>query len=512
MAIYHMSIKIHSRSKGQSAVACAAYRSGEKLKDEETGRICDYRKKQGVVYSEILLSEHAPPEFSNREILWNSVMRCEKNSDAQFAREFELALPRELDRSTHIRLLHHFLEPLVREGMCIDFSIHDKGDGNPHCHALATMRPIKEDGSWGLKERKGYMLDDTGERIPIIDPETGLQKVDSRNRRQWKRGMVETTGWNKKENAERWRKEWEECCNMFLPDKDKVDHRSYLRQGVPQIATKHEGYEARQMEMEGRFSDRCEENRKIRNLNSLLRRLKQKICTLTQKLKQLKKTFYEIKETVYEQKDIGRQHRNRSHVPGSYGTSLTTAESDRGSIFSLAGTEGPERKYPGRTQASFPTAQRNEDRTGEMEGIITDTQRRKQLIAQAESGIAALGESIREVKRLNERYARLQRRRSTGSDGGDAERDRAKGRPNKGSGNPALPIEENGWRKRLRDPEVERIYHEFEQRERRRAKQAGRESEQTRARSQKGEITPAISERDLPESKQPIYHAPSRAR
>ena len=86
MAIYHMSIKIHSRSKGQSAVACAAYRSGEKLKDEETGRICDYRKKQGVVYSEILLCEHAPPEFSNREILWNSVMRCEKNSDAQFAR------------------------------------------------------------------------------------------------------------------------------------------------------------------------------------------------------------------------------------------------------------------------------------------------------------------------------------------------------------------------------------------------------------------------------------------
>ena len=127
-------------------------------------------KRKEAVYKEILLCRNAPAEYQDRETLWNSVMKVEKSKDAQFAREFEIALPREADRESQIKMLHDFFEPLVEEGMCIDFAIHDKGDGNPHCHSLATMRPIREDGSWGDKEKKGYLLDLNGNRIPVIDP------------------------------------------------------------------------------------------------------------------------------------------------------------------------------------------------------------------------------------------------------------------------------------------------------------------------------------------------------
>ena len=140
MAIFHMTVKIHGRSQGQSAVSCAAYRSGSKLYDEQLGRTYDYTHKKGVVHTEILLCRNAPEEFTDREKLWNSVMAVEKASNAQFAREFEIALPAECDRETQIRMLYDFFTPLVEEVMCIDLAIHDKGDGNPHCHAHRIVR------------------------------------------------------------------------------------------------------------------------------------------------------------------------------------------------------------------------------------------------------------------------------------------------------------------------------------------------------------------------------------
>ncbi len=102
MAIYHCSIKIIKRSQGRSAVAAAAYRSGQKLTNEWDGITHDYTKKGGVVHSEILLPAHAPPEFSDRSTLWNSVEKIEKSRNAQLAREIEIALPAELDRKIQI--------------------------------------------------------------------------------------------------------------------------------------------------------------------------------------------------------------------------------------------------------------------------------------------------------------------------------------------------------------------------------------------------------------------------
>ena len=91
MAIFHCSIKIISRASGRSAVASAAYRSGEKLYNDETGITHDFMRKGGVVFSEICIPDNAPKEFGNREYFWNEVQKVEKRTDAQLAREIEVA-------------------------------------------------------------------------------------------------------------------------------------------------------------------------------------------------------------------------------------------------------------------------------------------------------------------------------------------------------------------------------------------------------------------------------------
>ena len=116
VAIYHCSIKIISRGKGRSAVACAAYRSGTKLTDLATGKIFDYSNKPGVVFSEVLLPENAPAAFAvDRNILWDAVERKETRSDARLAREVEVALPREFTRQEQIDTCLLYTSPSPRD-------------------------------------------------------------------------------------------------------------------------------------------------------------------------------------------------------------------------------------------------------------------------------------------------------------------------------------------------------------------------------------------------------------
>ena len=147
IAIYHWNIGIVSRGKGKSAVAAAAYRSGEKLTNEWDGMTHDYTRKGGVVHTEIMLPPHAPPSFSDRSTLWNSVELYEKAGNAQLAREIDAALPIELSREEQIRLVREYCSSqFVSRGMCVDFVIHDTNSGNPHCHIMLTMRPLDERG------------------------------------------------------------------------------------------------------------------------------------------------------------------------------------------------------------------------------------------------------------------------------------------------------------------------------------------------------------------------------
>ena len=279
MAIYHCSIKIGSRSNGQSAIAAAAYRSGDKLKDNETGQISDYTKKSGIVFSEISLCDNAPAEYSDREILWNSVHSIEKNKNAQLWREFEVALPQELNREEQKDTVRRFVKGLNEQGMCVDWSLHDKGDGNPHAHIMATMRSITENGKWAPKSRKVYDLDENGQRI--------FQKVDKSGSKQYKNHKEDYNDWNKKERVEEWRAAWADCCNARLSERDRIDHRSYERQGIDQIPTVHEGYAARQIAAAGGTSERVEINNEIRQKNSLLQKIASQLKAIGEEIKKL---------------------------------------------------------------------------------------------------------------------------------------------------------------------------------------------------------------------------------
>ena len=252
-------------------MAAAAYRSGEKLVNEWDGLTHDYTRKGGIVHVEIMLPSHAPPEFQDRSTLWNSVEQIEKSSDAQLAREIEVALPVELSKAAQLALVRAFVkENFVDTGMCADFAIHDKGTGNPHAHIMLTIRPIKENGKWGAKCRKVYDLDSQGQRIP--DGKGG-----------WKNHREDTTDWNNRENAEKWRAAWAAYANRVLEAAgrtERIDHRSYERQGVEKIPTIHMGIAASQMERRGIQTEKGNLNRQIAADNKLLKEIKARITRI----------------------------------------------------------------------------------------------------------------------------------------------------------------------------------------------------------------------------------------
>ena len=277
MAIYHCSIKIISRGKGKSAVAAAAYRSGETLTNHYDVVIHDFTRKGGIVHTEILLPPHAPPDFADRSILWNSVEKIEKANNSQLAREIEIALPVELDRGQQIQLVREYVkENFVSDGMCADFAIHDKQDGNPHAHIMLTMRQLEQSGEWGAKSKKEYLLDKDGQRIKLKNGTFKSRKVD-------------TVDWNSQEKAEVWRQAWADIANRYLAAQDRperIDHRSYKRQGIEQIPTVHMGVAATQMERRGIVTDKGNLNREIREQNRLLKEVKRRIAALTAWIKE----------------------------------------------------------------------------------------------------------------------------------------------------------------------------------------------------------------------------------
>ena len=133
----HFDLKIVQRSKRQSAVAAAAYQSGERLFSEYDQKQKYYSHKSEIVHTEIMLPPHAPSSFSDRSTLWNSVELYEKAGNAQLAREIDAALPIELSREEQTRLVREYCSSqFVSRGMCVDFVIHDTNSGNPHCHIM----------------------------------------------------------------------------------------------------------------------------------------------------------------------------------------------------------------------------------------------------------------------------------------------------------------------------------------------------------------------------------------
>lgn len=418
MAIFHLSIKIISRSKGKSAVAASAYRAGEKLTETETGYVHDYTRKEGVIHTEVFLPANAPHLFSNREILWNEVQKVEKQADAQMAREIEVALPIELSREEQVELIRRYVtENFTNEGMCADVAIHEKEvDGktvihqNPHAHILLTTRAFKEDGSWAPKEKKTYALDETGERIPLIDPITGLQKLGKRNEKLWKRVTVLANDWNDQSNAEKWRQSWAEMCNFYLLPEQRIDHRSFERQGLEQVPTIHEGYVARQMERRGKISERMELNRVIRRLNQMLNTMKKAIAGIGDRLMKLKEELWKVRLTYG--KETGRNA--TSDIGGNALRYGRTARIDSGDYRGTASV-----------QSGFDAGAEGNRGTGTRDSFV------KEISDAIKRRARKIDEALEERKELYERFERLQMRRAdgtTGANGNDAGRVGAEGR------------------------------------------------------------------------------------
>ena len=269
----HNEITIVQRSQRQSAVAAAAYQSGEKLFCEYDQQVKHYPEKRGIVHNEILLPANAPQEYADRNTLWNAAEAMEKQWNSQLARRWVLTIPREIPPDQYAVLVREFCEQqFVSKGMIADFAIHDPHPPghNPHAHVLLTMRAMDEHGKWLPKSRKVYDLDENGERIKLPSG-------------RWKSHKEDTVDWNAQKYCEIWRHEWEVIQNRYLEANDRperVDLRSYARQGLDIIPTVHEGAAVRQMEKRGIQTNIGNLNREIRAANRLMKSIRQLIQNL----------------------------------------------------------------------------------------------------------------------------------------------------------------------------------------------------------------------------------------
>lgn len=275
MAIFHMSISNVSRAKGSSSCASLAYIAASKVYEERTHQTYSYGRKERVMKVATLLPDDAPTAYADAAQLFNAIEKHEQASNARTAKKIVVALPRELSLDESDEILTDFIrDNLCANGYCATYAIHrDKDGNNPHAHILVANRQINKKGEWSSKRKMEYALDEKGERIPLIDKKTGKQKVDKRNRKQWKRISAEQNPLDKKQFLEQLREAWAVECNKHLSQEDRIDHRSNAARGIDDIPTIHEGYAARAMEARGDVSERMEINRQIRLKNDLIHQL-----------------------------------------------------------------------------------------------------------------------------------------------------------------------------------------------------------------------------------------------
>ena len=293
MALYHFHVEQIKRSEGRTAVASAAYRAGEMLHNLWDGETHDYTKKGGVILSEIILPEHVPQRFYDRSTLWNEVEQIEKHYKAQLAYSFDMALQNEFSVEENIELAREFVQKyFVSDGMICDLAVHqpDRGDGgipNPHFHVLVPIRPLNADGTWGAKQHRVYHLDKDGNRI---------KKEDG----SWAFDAVPTTNWGKPETLD---------C--------RIDHRSYVDQGLDLIPTVHEGPHVRKMEKKGIRTEKGELNRWIKATNRMIRNIQATLAALKEWLAEAKEILKEPQE-VYLAQLLSDAHSLRNQTAMTY--------------------------------------------------------------------------------------------------------------------------------------------------------------------------------------------------
>jgi hypothetical protein len=205
LAIYHLTVGVISRGRGQSVVAAAAYRAGLKLWDERYGRSHRYTRRALAESSDIMAPAGAPDWILDRQRLWNRVEAAEARKDAQLARVVELGLPTELSAAQCVALVRDYVaRAFVARGMIVDFSIRRDSPTNPHAHLLVSLREVTAAG-FGSKQRQ----------------------------------------WNGKAQLLAWRAAWAAAANEHLARAGhavRIDHRTLEAQQIELTPTRRVGF------------------------------------------------------------------------------------------------------------------------------------------------------------------------------------------------------------------------------------------------------------------------------
>ncbi|TIR88078.1 MAG: Dtr system oriT relaxase, partial [Mesorhizobium sp.] len=292
MAITHFTPQLIGRGSGRSAVLSAAYRHCARMEYEAEARTVDYSNKRNLAHEEFLLPPDAPAWvralIADRsvagaaEAFWNRVEAFEKREDAQFAKEFIIALPLELSKAQNIALMREFVsEQVLARGQVADWVYHDEispggadafhpgerhdgiGARNPHVHLMTTLRPLTEDG---FGPKKLAVIGEDGEVL--------------RN----KAGKIVYRLWSgeKAEFLEQ-RNRWLDLQNQHLALAGleiRIDGRSYAERGIDLVPTTHIGVATKAIDRKGEkagWSPKLErielfEERKAENRKRILRK------------------------------------------------------------------------------------------------------------------------------------------------------------------------------------------------------------------------------------------------
>ncbi|MGH8298139.1 MAG: MobQ family relaxase [Steroidobacteraceae bacterium] len=217
MAIYRLQITPVARGTGRTATAAAAYRAGERIRDERTGALYNHSKRDDVLHKEIFVPSKldrpdAGMEWArDRSTLWNTAEKAEQQSNSRVAREYQVALPLELSAEQRVALARTFSREIAdRYNVAVDLAIHaPRPEGDPrnfHAHLLATTREVTPEG---------------------LGPKTGLD-MDVRWRNEL--GLPPF-----RQEFRMLRARWAELTNEALREANfeaRVDHRSLKEQGI----------------------------------------------------------------------------------------------------------------------------------------------------------------------------------------------------------------------------------------------------------------------------------------
>jgi ATP-dependent exoDNAse (exonuclease V) alpha subunit len=216
MALYYLNVKTFGRSAGGRATYAAAYRAGERIRDERTGEVFDFSRRTDVMHKEIVLpSRLAGTDMSwtrDRAALWNAAELVESRKNAAVAREYLVSLPHELAHEQRLVLVQRFSQDLAdRHGFAVDFVMHAPRPYNDprnfHAHLLTTTREVLPTG-FGAKT------------------DVGLSQAQRQQR-----GL----GGSSRRDLFAVRERWANFTNETLHEANlevRVDHRSFAAQGI----------------------------------------------------------------------------------------------------------------------------------------------------------------------------------------------------------------------------------------------------------------------------------------